>query len=341
MPAGIRRIETIDMYPWTAPSARFRSPWFVSALILVLGYSAVAAAQPKCLFVSSYHRGYAWSDGVERGLRQTLDGKCEIRQFDMDTKRKKSTAQKEQSALEAKRIIETWQPDVVIAADDNAAKFLIQRHYEDKDVPFVFCGVNWTVREYGFPYSNVTGMIEVAPVKAMIEEASALVPAANRVLYIGANTATEKKNATRIRKAAENHKLGFEAQFASDLASWIEAYRAGQDYDFIIMGSNAGIDDWDAEQAVAGIIPLTRRLTVTSHEWMMPVTMLGMTKVPEEQGEWAGQVALQILGGVRPDSIPVIANRKWDLFLNLKLTDTAGLELPGQLLSKGKVFQKP
>jgi hypothetical protein len=175
----------------------------------------------------------------------------------------------------------------------------------------------------------------------MIEEASALVPAASRVLYIGANTATEKKNATRIRKAAENHKLAFEAQFASDLASWIEAYRKGQDYDFIIMGSNAGIDDWDAEQAVAGVIPLTRRLTVTSHEWMMPVTMLGMTKVPEEQGEWAGQVALQILGGVRPDSIPVIANRKWDLFLNLKLTDAAGLELPGELLSKGKVFDKP
>jgi len=64
-----------------------------------------------------------------------------------------------------------------------------------------------------------------------------------------------------------------------------------------------------------------------------------MTKVPEEQGEWAGQVALQILGGARPDSIPVIANRKWDLFLNPTLTKAAGLELPGQLLSKGKVFQ--
>ena len=71
----------------------------------------------------------------------------------------------------------------------------------------------------------------------------------------------------------------------------------------------------------------------------MPVTMLGMTKVPEEQGEWAGKVALQILNGAVPNTIPVIANRKWDLFLNPPLIERAGLELPAQLESKGKVYQ--
>ena len=327
------------MYPATVQRVNFRPTLSIGVLILLLTSTAVAAGQAKCLFVSSYHRGYAWSDGVERGLRKTLDGKCEIRQFDMDTKRKKSQEQKEESARQAKSMIETWQPDVVIAADDNAAKYLIQPYYKDKDLPFVFCGVNWTVREYGFPYSNVTGMVEVAPVKAMIEEASALVQHPERVLYIGANTATEKKNASRIRRVAESHGLAFESQFAADLASWISAYENGQDYDFIIMGSNAGINDWNTQQAIQAILPSTRRLSVTSHEWMMPVTMLGMTKVPEEQGEWAGQVALQILGGARPDSIPVIANRKWDLFLNPTLTKAAGLELPAHLLSKGKVFQ--
>jgi ABC-type uncharacterized transport system substrate-binding protein len=327
------------MYLATVQRVSFRPVMPISVLILLLASTALAAGQPKCLFVSSYHRGYAWSDGVERGLRNTLDGKCEIRQFDMDTKRKKSLEQKEESARQAKAMIDTWKPDVVIAADDNAAKYLIQRYYKDKEVPFVFCGVNWTVKEYGFPYSNVTGMVEVAPVKAMIEEASALVPSPKETLYIGANTATEKKNASRIRRVAEGHGLVFESQFVADLASWIDAYKRGQDYDFIIIGSNAGINDWDTQKAIQAILPLTRRLSVTSHEWMMPVTMLGMTKVPEEQGEWAGQVALQILDGTPPDSIPVIANRKWDLFLNPALTKAANLELPGQLLSKGKVFQ--
>ncbi|HOP15305.1 MAG: hypothetical protein KDI22_05285 [Gammaproteobacteria bacterium] len=311
----------------------------VAGIVFLFVAPAAAADLPKCLFVSSYHQGYAWSDGVERGLRQTLQGKCQIHQYDMDTKRKKSEEEHKAAALEAKALIESWRPDVVITADDNAAKYLIQPYYRDDKLPFVFCGINWTVKEYGFPYKNVTGMIEVAPVKAMLEEARGLVPGAHKMLYIGADTSTEMKNAARIRKAAEDQGLVYEEKLARTLDAWVAAYQAGQDYDFIVMGSNAGIDDWDTQRAVTAIMPLTRRLTVTSHEWMMPVTMLGMTKVPEEQGEWAGSVALQILDGVAPQSIPVIANRKWDLYLNPGLIDSAALTLPPQLLSKGKVYQ--
>lgn len=310
-----------------------------ACMLLFAPLAAGAAGLPKCLFVSSYHQGYAWSDGVERGLRQTLDGKCEIRQFDMDTKRKKSDEEQQAAALAAKAIIDEWQPDVVITADDNAAKHLIVPYYKDAAVPFVFCAINWTVKEYGFPYRNVTGMIEVAPVQAMVDEAKGLVPGASRVLYIGADTATERKNAARIRRAVENAGLVFDEHLAATLEDWTSAYRHGQEYDFVIMGSNAGINDWDTARAVESILPFTRRLTVTSHEWMMPVTMLGMTKIPEEQGEWAGSVALRVLEGTPPDTIPIIANRKWDLFLNPALIDAAGLTLPPQLQSKGKVFQ--
>jgi ABC-type uncharacterized transport system substrate-binding protein len=314
--------------------------WLACVILALL--SGAGAAQPdlpKCLFVSSYHHGYAWSDGVERGLRRTLEGKCQIEQFDMDTKRKKSETDKQAAALAAKSRIESWRPDIVITADDNAAKYLIKPFYRDHALPFVFCGINWTVEEYGFPYSNVTGMIEVAPVKAMIEQAQRLVPGSQRVLYLGADTATERKNASRVRKAAERLGLVFEERLALTLGDWVDGYRAGQGYDFVVMGSNAGINDWDTGQAVEAILPLTRRLSVTSHEWMMPVTMLGMTKVPEEQGEWAGEVALQILDGAAPEGIPVVANRKWDLFINPTLVDAAQLELPTQLVSKGKVFK--
>ena len=315
------------------------APLLLPLLVLMPLLAPAAHALPKCLFVSSYHQGYAWSDGVERGLRQTLDGKCEIRQFDMDTKRHKEPPDIINAARKAKRIIDEWQPDVVITADDHAARHLIMPYFRDAKLPFVFCGVNWSVAEYGFPYRNVTGMIEVAPVKAMIAEAMGLVPGAGRVLYIGANTSTERKNAARLRAAARDMGLAFEAQFSASLGSWINAYQRAQDFDFIIVGSNAGINDWNDAEALAAILPITRRLTVTSHEWMMPVTMLGMTKVPAEQGEWAGKVALQILAGAEPISIPIIANRKWDLYLNMTLVEAAGIEMPAQLLSKSKVYR--
>jgi ABC-type uncharacterized transport system substrate-binding protein len=308
----------------------------------VLGAGAIMllasgpATASKCLFVSSYHKGYAWSDGVERGLRSVLEGKCELRQFDMDTKRNKSPEDKVQSALEAKEIIESWKPDIVITADDNAAKYLIQAHYKDSDVPFVFNGVNWTVDEYGFPYSNVTGMVEVAPIRDMLETAARIVAPGRRAFYVGANTLTEEKNLRRVEDAASELGIHLDSRLASTSSEWIDAFKTAQSYDFIVLGSNSGINDWDKTRIVDSVTRYSRRLTVTSHGWMMPYAMFGMTKVPEEHGEWSGQVALAILDGAKPEEIPIISNRKWDLWSNESLLQAAGVQLPNALKHKAK-----
>lgn len=87
----------------------------------------------------------------------------------MDTKRNKSDDFIKEVALKAKNIIETFKPDVVIAADDNASKYLIEPYYKNASLPFVFCGVNWDASVYGYPYRNVTGMVEVAGAKKLVD----------------------------------------------------------------------------------------------------------------------------------------------------------------------------
>jgi ABC-type uncharacterized transport system substrate-binding protein len=77
-------------------------------------------------------------------------------------------------------------------------------------------------------------------------------------------------------------------------------------------------------------------LSLTNHEWMMPYAMLGLTKVPEEQGEWAAKPALYILEGGEPGSIPIVPNRKRDFWMNLPLLEAAGIHIPKQLLQKAK-----
>jgi len=32
----------------------------------------------KCLYISSYHKGYEWNDGIERGLEAELKGQCVV-----------------------------------------------------------------------------------------------------------------------------------------------------------------------------------------------------------------------------------------------------------------------
>ncbi len=315
----------------------------LTAGIAVAGFLAVVTPgdmavgrEAKCLFVSSYHKGYAWSDGVERGLRAALEGRCELRQFDMDTKRLKSEAEKQQQALEAKGMIESWDPDIVITADDNAAKYLIQRYYRDAETPFVFSGVNWTVEAYGFPYRNVTGMIEIAPIEPTFERAEEVSPNIRSAFYLGADTLTEKKNLKRFQEASARRGVKLEYVLAGTMKDWMAAYQKAQAHDLIIMGSNAGINDWDRDEVRAFVGAAAKRLSVTNHYWMMPYTMVGITKVAEEHGEWAGRTALKILGGMQPGEIPIVANSRRDIWINPEVLSAADISLPRGLMRKAK-----
>ena len=312
-------------------------------LILLSGlllYSATLHASPapryKCLYVSSYHQGYAWSDGVERGLRSVLSGKCQIKQYDMDTKRNRSEASKQQAALKAKSLIEQWRPDIVITADDNAVQYLLQPYYKDSKLPFVFCGVNWTASEYGLPYRNATGIIEVAPIRPLLRQVKALLGNVKQGVYIGADTVTEHKNFQRFAKMAQTEGIDLKPSLVATTTEWLNAYRQAQQADFIVIGSDAGIADWNPDAVSREIAKHSTRLSVTNHDWMMPYSMLGFTKVPEEQGELAAHAALSILDGAKPESIAIVPNRKWDIWTHPRLLQTAGINLPELLLRKSK-----
>jgi ABC-type uncharacterized transport system substrate-binding protein len=312
---------------------------FFTLLLLFASIFPLTVLADKCLFVSSYHPGYAWSDGVERGIRSTLEGKCEIKQFNMDTKRNKDPEHMRKAGLEVKQIIDSWKPDIVITADDNAAKYVIQAHFKDHEIPFVFCGINWTADEYGFPYSNVTGMVEVAPIYPLLEKVKDLIPDAKRAIYLGADTVTEKKNLDRFEKALGKYDIHLDSALADTMHDWLNSYTRAQQYDFIIVGSNSGIHDWNSEHVINTIKTGSKKLSVTNHDWMMPYTMLGFTKVPEEQGEWAAQAALSILAGVEISKIAIIPNRKWDIWTNSSLLQAGNMLLPEGLILKSKHLQ--
>ncbi|MGE0745630.1 MAG: ABC transporter substrate-binding protein [Rhodospirillales bacterium] len=322
------------------------SPFRLAGPIVLAGLATFAtiAASPaqavdakrKCFFISSYHPGYDHSDAIERGLRATLDGKCEVRQFNMDAKRKTSEAERKDQAAAARGIIESWQPDIVITADDEAAKYVIQAHYKDAKLPFVFCGINWTATEYGFPYNNATGMIEVAPIVPMIEKAAQIVPSFRRAFYLGSASLTEEKNLARFERASKQLGFQLDHKLVPTTEAWIETYAAAQEYDVVIVGNSEGIKDWDPARARAAVLESTRRLSVTNHDWMMPWTILGVTKVSEEQGEWAARTALRILDGVKPAEIPVVPNSRRDFWINDDILAASRVQLPRALLETAK-----
>ena len=303
-------------------------------LAAVAMFFSAESQAANCLYVSSYHRGYEWNDGIERGLERGLKDRCVLSRFYLDTNRHTEPEFAHRKAREARQLIARTRPDIVIACDDAASAYLVQPFYKDAAVPIVFCGVNWNVKAYGYPYANVTGMIEIAPIKPLMKEVRSLVPTVTAGVYLAADVITQRKEFEENRETYAQGGIRMSAVFVKTMAQWKAAFLAAQDADFVVLGTNAGIGDWDAGDAYRSVLAGTSKLVVTNYDWMAPFAALAMAKVAEEQGEWSAHLVHTILGGVKPATLPIVANRRWQTYVNPELARLAGIALPPRLVHR-------
>lgn len=279
----------------------------------------------KVLYIDSYHQGYAWSDGIAKGVKNTLKQTgVELKIIYLDTKRNTSEEFKKAAAVKAKAVINNFKPDVVIAADDNASKYLIQPYFKDADLPFVFCGVNWDEKVYGYPYKNVTGMVEVTPIPILLEQLE-LYAKGNRIGFIGPDILTARKEAENYRKVFGLEPVEY---FAKDYQDWKKGFlKLQKEVDMLIIDSDGGLyKDYKADYENFAV-KNSRIPTGTCYDFMAPLSLIGVVKVAEEQGQWAAGAALQILDGTSPAKIPITSNKRAKLFINKKIGDTMGIDL--------------
>ncbi len=290
----------------------------------------------KILYIDSYHEGYEWSDGLTAGIEKALtDSGAELRIIRMDTKRNAKEEWKLSEGARARNEISAYKPDVVIASDDNAFKYVIQAYYRDADLPVVFAGLNWDASGYGAPYKNTTGMIEVSLTTQIIDHLKPFAKG-SRLGYLSADTETERKNLMYYEKLFG---LTFEkSYFVKDMDSWKNAFLALQkESDLIIFENNAGISGWDDSVAEDFATANIKVPVGTTNSWTMKESVLGITKIPNEQGEWAGATALRILDGATPDSIPLVKNEKGTLIINLVLAEKLGIVFSPNILKNAVV----
>jgi ABC-type uncharacterized transport system substrate-binding protein len=294
-------------------------------VVLLMSPSA-AMAKSRILYVDSYHAAYAWSTGITEGIKSVLKGKnVELKIFRMDTKRNTSEAYKRKAALEAKAIIESFHPNVVIASDDNASKYLIMPYYKNASLPFVFCGVNYNGKAYGYPYKNVTGMIEVSPMTKLIYSLKHFNRAEKVALLIG-NSLTDHKDAASYARII---KLPFDTYYVDDFDQWKNKYiQIQREYDLLLVGNIASIKNWDNQAAENVVLTQTKIPSGCDLDFVAPFAFLGYTKVAQEQGRWAAHAALKILNGTPPSSIPMTQNREGNLIINMKVAKAAGIKVP-------------
>ena len=71
----------------------------------------------------------------------------------------------------------------------------------------------------------------------------------------------------------------------------------------------------------------------------MKESVLGITKIPDEQGEWSAMAALRIIDGTRPQDIPITKNEKGTLIVNLGLAEKLNIVFPPNILKNAEVAE--
>jgi hypothetical protein len=310
----------------------------------------------KVAFVNSYtfeadDGAMGWAKGIYAGVEEVLgsriaSGAVVVQPFHMDTKRNLGEPFAIMSAGMVKTEIDAFKPDVILACDDAAVKYLIVPNYIGADKPpVVVCGVNFDATKYGLPVPNVTGMLEVPPVDLLVEALKKYDPAGMTLGYITFDDMSEKANTAGITSVFGLPLTEANTRYVLDMVAWKAAYiELKTQVDFLIMGSANFMMGWKWSEAHQFILDNTvagEALPGTYNPWTLDISLLAFSKRSSEQGSKSALMALDVLQGVSPMDIPMEKNVSADLTLNQELATKLGVTFTAEHLATGMVKPTP
>ncbi|MDX1285717.1 MAG: ABC transporter substrate binding protein [Draconibacterium sp.] len=302
----------------------------LSGILLI--FCTIPDSSKKIYYINSYHPGYGSSDDVMEGITEILaDKNVALKTFFMDTKRKSSEKEMLQATQDILNEIKEFQPDILIASDDNAVKYIIQPHFNNKEIPVVFCGVNWSAKQYGLG-KNVTGMLEVIPLRECISEVLKNYPETKNFVVLSENSLSEQNNTELLDTMYRNLGLTPKYLLVKNFEQWKNYFKeANETADLIYMPTNGAIKNWDNNEAKKLIEEALQIPAITCDDFMMPFVVFGLTKIAKEQGIWAAETALEILDGTLPSKIPFAKNSQSKAWRNKTLAEKVNFKLSDEI----------
>jgi hypothetical protein len=294
----------------------------------------------KVLYLDSYHPEYEPGILQRKAVRAALEPEgVTVREYYLDEKRRGDEESLRKAADGALREIRSWAPDLVIASDDPASQYVVAPHLKGDRLPVIFIGVNWTVDQYGYPFPNVTGQVEVELIRELVSELRRQARGP-RVAILTGDTITDRKTVDYYRKT-----MGIEfseVRLVASFARWKEAYRElQQTADSLVFRNNGGIEGWDGDEAERFVLEHTAVPSGSVSVHMGRWVLVSFSKDNAEFGEWAGKTALEILAGRSPSAIPLTANRRARLVLNMPLARKLRIVFPMEMIEQATFTNEP
>jgi ABC-type uncharacterized transport system substrate-binding protein len=298
----------------------------------------------KVLVVHSYHPEYEWVSNISRGIKRVLESEKGIlvETFYMDTQNVQSEAKIVQAGEKAKEIISQWDPDIVITVDDNTQEY-VGKYYVGKARPLiVFCGVSAPLENYGYPTTNVTGILEAPTLKGAVEFLDKKITHVRSISILSDDSPMSKYSIAFARSEIESMgKKVLSCDMAGTFVKWkskISGYQQNKtdailifSYDWVKdekTGRNIApkeVMEWSSKNSKKPIFGV--RADIVDNGGLLSVMTSGI-----EHGREAALITLGLLNGKKISDYPVRSAQGVVVLLNRKTAERLGLVLTKELM---------
>ncbi|MBK8598332.1 MAG: PAS domain S-box protein [Holophagales bacterium] len=298
-------------------------PLLLASLVLLgptetaLSATADAASGKRVLVLHSYYKGYKWTDDENRGISAALEPALGVENVFveyMDTKRFFEERFVSQLPEAYRRKYLDHRIDLIVATDDRALEFLVEHRDEVfPGTPVVFCGVNYFQEGKLKGRPLFTGVSEDVDLGASLDTALALHPGTRRIYVVNEDTETGRAVRTRLAEIGPSWKgVPLEPLDGLPMEKLLARLRSLPASSLVFFTFYSR----DAEGKVFGYDESIRLVSQASNvpvygAWDFNLgfgLVGGMLASGFDQGETAGRIALRVLRGERPASIPVVKN---------------------------------
>lgn len=294
----------------------------------------------KVLLVHSYHSGSPWVDAITRGVKMAMSQSgADLQLYYMDTKRRTDEAWKLQSGQAAQAVVADWQPEVVIAADDNAQQYFAKDFAGRAAPQFVFCGVNAQMEKYGYPAGNITGILERPHTEASLRFLEKLKPGARRIAIVTDDSPTSAGALEFINGPWKEFEI-VSCETPSTFEQWQVAIRNCQGnadaiaiYMYHTVKPHPGAESMEPKWVMTWTVENSRIPIVGFFVFAVDDGALcGYMESGVEHGLRAGRMALELLAGKTAADLQIVTALEGQSMLNLNTARKLGIEVPQGLI---------
>jgi len=279
-----------------------------------------AVGQPttkRVLLLHSYHPGYSFTEEEERGIREALHDngvETEFFIYYLDAKRFYFQSREAEVSRHLTALYREFSLDCVIATDNDALAFFVK--YRDtlfQNIPGVFCGINDFHPDMLREERGITGVTEQADLQGTVEIARNLFPDKDYLVFIIDNTATGTALGREIAELRKSYPysitfiyLRMGLLYFREVLDLLKKYETRS----IVFPIQMNIDRSGKAYTVPEAMETLRNATsaplfVVFDPHYQHGAVGGKITLPYYQGLAAGKIALSILKGEDPDTIPI------------------------------------